>query len=242
MDLFFFTLSISVFDSLATTQQIIIFILLLTTIKPLRNSISYLVGLSGGYITCGIVGFLALDQLHGFVDKYFPSTMNMTNASYYQTELFGGLLTTFLGLWYYKKKRHAPPGRSQNFVVNKLKSMNAVFAFFLGAFISVSSFPVSVPYILALGKFATAHVSFPITVSYILLYNIGYALPMLIIFAIYLYVRRGYDDMSSALHHKAHVLNVQLTTWALAGVGIFMLIDASCFYVFGHALVKGRYF
>jgi hypothetical protein len=37
-----FSIAISLFDSLSTTRQIIIFVLLLSTAKPLRNSLSYL--------------------------------------------------------------------------------------------------------------------------------------------------------------------------------------------------------
>jgi hypothetical protein len=39
MSAVFYTLSISLFDSLSTTQQIIVFVLLLTTAKPLRNAV-----------------------------------------------------------------------------------------------------------------------------------------------------------------------------------------------------------
>lgn len=237
-----FTLSLSLFDSLSTTQQIIIFALLLTTNKPLRNSISYLVGLSVFYFACGAGGYLALDHLRAFLGTYFPSTDTMSNTMYYQTEFFSGIAMAAFGFWYYRKKRNAPPSRSQNMLVAKLKSMNSLVAFGLGAFISVSSFPVSIPYIVALGKYATLHLSIPAAMGNILLYNIGYALPMIVILFIYLYARKKTDDLSDTLHEKTRVLNVQLTSWALIGVGIFSMIDSGCYFAFGQALVKGRFF
>jgi cytochrome c biogenesis protein CcdA len=237
-----FTLSLSLFDSLSTTQQIIIFVLLLTTIRPLRNSLSYLAGLSGAYFACGIGGYLALDQLHLFLDRYFPSTQNIPNSVYYQSELISGIIMVLIGVWYFRKKRHAPPSRSQNLIISKLKSMNGFFAFGLGAFISVSSFPLSIPYIIALGKYATLRLSIHAAIINILLYNIGYALPMIAVLAAYLYVRKRTEDIADTLHEKTRVLNVQLTTWAWAGVGIFSMIDALCYFVLGHALVKGRFF
>ena len=237
-----FTLSLSLFDSLSTTQQIIIFVLLLTTISPLRNSIAYLAGLSGAYFACGVGGYLALDQLHLFLGGYFPSTRNIPNSIYYQSELISGIVMIFIGIWYFRKKRHAPPGRSQNIIFSKLKSMNGFFAFGMGVFISVSSFPLSIPYIIALGKYTTLHLSITAAIGNILLYNIGYALPMIAVLAAYLYARKRTDDLADTLHEKTRVLNVQLTTWAWAGVGIFSMIDALCYFVLGHALIKGRFF
>ena len=236
-----FTLSISLFDSLATTQQIIIFVLLLTTHKPLRNSIAYLAGLSGSYFICGGGGFMVLDRLRVVLDRYFPSTANMSNALYYTSEFFSDIIMIVIGVWYYYKKRNVPPGRSHNMILAKLKSMNAGSAFTIGILISVTSFPVSVPYILALEKYAALHMSFPAALGYILLYNIGYALPMLAVLVVYLHARKKADDLSDTLHEKVRTLNVQLTTWAFAGVGIFSVIDSAAYFIAGHALVKGRF-
>ena len=238
----FFTLSLSLFDSLSTAQQIVIFALLLTTINPLRNSMSYLAGLSLAYLACGIVGYLFIDQLVVFLGKYFPSTANMSNTHYYQWEFFIGLAMTVFGVWYFYKKRHAPPSPSQNMLVASLKSMNSILAFCLGAFISVSSFPVSLPYIVALGKYSILHLKLTAVIGNILLYNIGYALPMIVILIIYLFVRRGVYNLSGSLQEKTHVLNIHLTTWTLVGVGVFSMIDAAWYFALGHALVNGRYF
>ena len=237
-----FTLSLSLFDSFSTAQQIIIFILLLTTFKPLQNSISYLIGLSGSYLVCGVVGYLLIDQLHVFLGKYFPSTVNMSNTHYYEFEFVTGLIMTFFGFWYYSKKRNAPPGRSQNMLVARLKSINTFAAFLIGVIISVSSFPVSIPYIVALGKYASLHLSRTAAIGNILLYNLGYALPMIVILIIYLFARKRTEDLNHTLQEKTRVLNVQLTTWALVGIGIFSMIDSSLYFIIGQALVKGRYF
>jgi hypothetical protein len=75
-----------------------------------------------------------------------------------------------------------------------------------------------------------------------LLYNVGYALPMLLVSVVYLVARGGADDFNDTLHEKARMLNVHLTTWAFAGFGIFSMIDSGCYFVIGHALIKGRYF
>jgi hypothetical protein len=242
MNTILFTLSLSLFDSLSTAQQIILFVLLLTTARPLRNSMAYLAGLSGAYFACGLGGYLALDQLRVFLGRYFPSTANIPNALYYQSELISGMVMTLIGIWYYRKKRYAPPSRSQNIMVSKFKAMKGFFAFGMGAFITIISFPVAIPYIIALGKYATLHLDIRVAIGNILLYNIGYALPMIVVLIVYLYARHRTDDLTETLHEKTRILNVQLTTWAWAGVGLFTMIDALCYFIIGHALVKSRYF
>ena len=99
-----FTLSMSLIDSLTTTLQIIIFTLLLTTEKPLRNALSYLVGLSGAYIVCGIGGYLALDQLRQFINEHFPSQNCLPNTTLPQSELLMGLVMVAMGFGIFSKK------------------------------------------------------------------------------------------------------------------------------------------
>lgn len=237
-----FSLSISLFDSLSTTQQIIIFVLLLTTISPLRNALSYLAGLIGAYFVCGIAGFFAFEQISEYISKFFPSIKNVSDPMYYLTEFITGIVMIAVGTWYFLKKRHARPGRAQNMIIRKLQSMTGIFAFGIGILISVTSFPFSIPYLVALGKYTSNHLSFPAAIGSILVYNFGYAVPMIVVLIMYLIARRKTDDLKNTMHEKARVLNVQLTTWALAGVGLFSMIDAGFYFAAGHALVKGRCF
>ena len=242
MSTIFYSISISLFDSLATTQQIIIFVLLLTTAKPLRNALSYLAGLSGAYFVCGIAGYLALDELHIFLSKFFPSTAIISNPLYYQSEFLTGLILIALGVWYFYREKQARQGRVVNMILLKLRAMNSLFAFCLGIFISVTSFPTSFPYLVALGRYSALHLELPAVTGYILLYNIGYALPMALILLAYLIARRDTDNYNDTLHEKAKMLNFHLTTWTLVGFGLFSMIDAGCYFALGQALIKGRYF
>jgi cytochrome c biogenesis protein CcdA len=120
--------------------------------------------------------------------------------------------------------------------------MNSWVALGLGVFMSVSSFPMAVPYLIALGKYSTLQMDLPSASLFITFYNIGYALPMLLVLGIYLVARRGMDDIHDRLHEKANLLNLHLTAWTLAGFGIFSMIDAGCYFAIGHALMKERYF
>jgi cytochrome c biogenesis protein CcdA len=242
MSTIFYSLALSLFDSLSTAQQIVIFVLLLTTARPLRNALSYLAGLCGAYFVCGLAGYLALDELRLFLGKYFPSTAAISNPLYYQAELLTGIIMVALGVWYFYWKKQARPGRVENLIIVKLRTMNSLFAFGVGLFISVTSFPTSIPYLVALDKYSALHLGLPAAAGYVLLYNLGYAAPMLLILILYLIARGGTDDFHDTLPEKAKMLNIQLITWTLVGFGFFSLIDAGCYFAFGQALIKGRYF
>src|SRR5208282_1460583 len=91
MNTIFYTLSISLIDSLSTTFQIIIFVLLLTTVNPLRNALSYLAGLSGAYFLCGFAGYFVIDELRILMNKLIP-TQTMANPVYYESEFLTGIV------------------------------------------------------------------------------------------------------------------------------------------------------
>lgn len=242
MDLVVYSLSISLLDSLLTTQQIIIFVLLLSTARPLRNSLSYLAGLIGAYYVCGLAGYTVLDRLLLFLSKCFPSTANMSNPQYYQTEFFMGVIMLAIGIWYFLRNKDGRQSRSENLILLRLQSMTGKFAFYAGVFISLTSFPFSIPYLITLGKYSTLHMGVPAVAGYLIVYNLGYALPMLLVLAIYLFTLRGTADYSDTLHGKAKSLNLHLNTWTFVLFGVFSMVDASFFFTTGHALLKGRYF
>lgn len=242
MSTIFYSLSLSLFDSLSSTLQIVVFVLLLTTAKPLRNALSYLAGLGGTYFVCGLAGYLALDESRIFLGKFFPSTAAIANPLYYQAEFLMGIIMVALGIWYFCRKKQARPGRVENMVLLKLRAMNSWFAFGIGIFIAVTQFTGSIPYLVALGKYSALHLGLPAVAGCILLYNIGYALPMIIILFVYLIARRDTDDYNDTLPEKAKRLNVHLITWTLVGFGLFSMIDAGCYFAIGQALIKGRYF
>jgi len=237
-----YSILISLFDSLSTTQQIIIFVLLLSTAKPLRNALSYLAGLSGAYFACGIAGYLTLDELRVFLSKYFPSAAELPNALYYRTEFLAGIIMAAIGIWYFYRKKSTRQSWSENMILSKLRTMNGLFAFGIGILVSVTSFPFSIPYLLSLGRYSALNLEFSAVSGYIILYNVGYALPMILILFVYLIARRGVDGYGDTMHEKAKRLNLHLTSWTFAGFGLFSMIDAGCYFALGHALIKGRYF
>ena len=239
MSQYYYTVALSLFDSLTTAQQIVIFALLLSTAKPIRNSMAFLAGLSCSYFACGIAGYLAIDRLNSFLNKYFPS---ISNTSYYQFEFITGIALVLFGIWYYRSNKNKGVGYAENLLFLRLKSMSSLFAFCIGAFISISTFPFSIPYIVALEKFATLHLSVSKAIGSILLYNIGYVFPMLVVFAFYIYIRNRANNLNVKIQEHTRLLNIHLTTWTSIGVGVFTIIDSGLYFTLGHALLKGRFF
>ncbi len=164
------------------------------------------------------------------------------NPVYYQSEFLTGVFMAAIGLWFFYKKKRRPHGRLVTWIISKLKNMNIGFAFGIGTFISLTSFPGSIPYLVALGKYSSLQLNFPETAGWILFYNLGYALPMILILAAYLMARRKIDFDHDALHGHANQLNRHLTAWTMVGFGLLFMVDAGCYFTLGQALIKGRYF
>jgi cytochrome c biogenesis protein CcdA len=238
----FFIITVSLFDSFSTTQQIIVFILILTTVNPVRNSLSYLAGLSISYFVCGIIGFMALDKLNAFVARFFVKPAGVSDAMYYHTQIFIGIVFAAIGIINYMMKRNSTKPPMENAVIQRLKNMNGFAAFGIGVFISVSGFPLSLPYIAALGKFALLQMGMPEVVLCLVLYNIIYALPMAVIFVIYLHAAGKSENIHDRLHERARSLNLKLTSAMFVGMGLLSIADALFYFLSGHPLLKNRYF
>lgn len=241
MELILLTLWLSLLDSLSTTLQIVVFIMLLTTAHPNRNATSYLAGLSGSYFACGFAGYFVIDDLRRFLNTVL-GLQNIPDAPYYESEFLTGLVLAALGVVYYFRSKKAKKSRFENWVHQRLDNMKPWLAFGIGAFISISSFPASTPYLVALGKFAALQQGLPVVLGLVLLYNLGYALPMVLAWIAYLFFLKKAEGAHLALHEKAQQLNVHLTAWTLVGFGAFSMLDAGFYFATGQALMKGRLF
>jgi cytochrome c biogenesis protein CcdA len=238
----FFIITVSLFDSLSTTSQIIIFILILTTERPIRNSLSYLVGLSLAYFACGIAGYMVIDKLKAFLAVFMPSSMGVSDAMYYKTQIFMGVVFAAIGVIYYHKRKNSVKPLMENVIISRLKNMNVPMAFLIGVIVSVTGFPVSLPYIAALGKFAALGMGQAEVVSCLAVYNVFYALPMIVIFLIYIFALGEKEGLEDRMHERARKLNLKLTSAMFVGLGMLSVTDAMVYFVFGHPLFKNRYF
>ena len=245
MNLLLSCISLSLFDSLSTAQQIIIFVLLLNTLRPLRNVSLYLAGLSGTYFLAGVIGCRAFVPLQALFRQLPFSTDSVPDAGYHLLEVLGGLVMIGIGVRHFLKHRHSDTHGPENRLLDKITArfghIGGRASFGIGVFLSVTTLPFSVPYFVALGKISGSHLGTLGEIRHVLFYNLGYASPMLAILGLYLWISRGCAEISPArLREKARLLNLHLTTWTLAGVGMLSLLDGGWYFLLGHALIKGR--
>lgn len=242
-DQLLFIIAVSLFDSFSTTQQIVIFVLILTTARPLRNSISYLAGLTAAYTVCGMAGYMVLDQLNAFASTFLTMHGGLSDTQYYQLQIFAGMVFAAIGIIYYAKKKNSTKPAMENVLISRLKHMNACVAFVIGAIISVTGFPLSLPYLAALGNFAFLKMSTPEVVASVLLYNAVYALPMMVILVIYVFTGAAEsENIEGRLSERAKRLNLRLTSIMFAALGMLSIADALIYFLLGHPIFRDRFF
>ena len=239
----FFILTVSLFDSFSTTQQIVIFILILTTARPVRNSLFYLAGLMASYYGCGLMGYLAIDHLNTFVSNFVSFKGRMTDQAYYQAQIWMGIVFAVIGVIYFRHKKRSSRPEIENVLITRFNSMNGWIAFLIGVIISVTGFPLSLPYIAVLGKFAMMKMSMSDVVKGVLLYNMFYALPMIAILVIYVFTGAAKKEgIENRLDERARKLNINLTSAMFVLLGLVSIADGVIYFINGQPIFKNRYF
>ena len=235
-------LAASLFDSFSTMQQILIFIWLLSTKKPFKNSLWFLAGLSGSYLLCGYYGYLGIQKLNTFLHTYFPSMSNFPDSQYYPAQLLTGSLFFIGGIIYYVYQSKSKKPIRPHPLFERLKNINPMLSFFIGGFISISGFPFSLPYLGILEKLSTLGLKHIEALSLIGFYNFIYALPMLVIFGIFLFFHYHIEDIEKKLHLHAVKWNKVVNMLLLSGMGLIMMLDSMSYLLLHHPLFKSKFF
>ena len=223
-------------------QQILIFIWLLATAKPIRNSLWFLAGLSSVYILCGYYGYLALDKLNNFLHTFFPNANSYPDGQYYPAQLIVGLIFVIGGIVYYNHQKKSTKLPKHHPILEKLKNINPLVSFLIGGFISVSGFPFALPYLGILEKLTKYSFSHFSILGFVGIYNLAYALPMLIVLGIYLFFKYHVEDIENTLHLHAIKWNRIVNMLLFVGIGAIMMLDSIVFLVFNHPLFKSKFF
>lgn len=236
-----FIITVSLFDSFSTTQQIVIFVLILTTAHPVKNALSYLAGLMSAYFICGLIGYATLDPLNKLIAAYFHPSVSATD--HYRMQIIMGIVFTAIGVIYYLKKRNTTRPELESLFITRLEHMSKLAAFVIGVVLSVTGFPLSLPYIAALEKFALMKMSLPDVVTGVALYNVFYALPMMVILVLYLFAgaAKG-EDSERRLKERAGRLNLRLTSAMFVGLGLVCVADGLTYFLQGAPIFKTLYF
>lgn len=239
--LIIYIFSASFYDGVSTSQQALFLILLLASAKPVRNSIAYTIGISAAYIACGIAGLFLADTLNAMVREFFPNLMNISSPSYYRAQMALGIILFISGPVYLLFIRTRKKQKENRFA-SIISRIRPPAAFIIGAFISLTSFPVSLPYITAIEKIAVSVNGKILQSCYILLYNLVYILPVLLPFIAYLVLRGSIEGIEKKLHFHIARLNVILTFVMLSGMGLLIIADSASYFMRSVPLFSNRMF
>ncbi len=240
-DFWIFLTSTALFDSLSTAIQIVIFVFLLSTRRPLAQSLAFFAGTSLAYFACGLVFVYHRDEVNAWLAQFFPNLNAIPDPSYYGLQLAFGALFLVLGIVY--AFRSQKQGLSPMFqkLSHLVRFINPWTAFALGAFLSVTGFPFSVPYLGALEKLGQAYGPQG-ALPGILYYNFIYAVPILIPLAVYLLLRNHVSDIEAKLHFHTPRWGALVNSWLTAVFGLVFMVDSTVYFALGHALLPSRFF
>lgn len=240
--MFFFLTTTALFDGVSTTQQIVIFLLLLATVRPVGNSMAFLAGLALTYFACGVIGVMNVDKLNALLHAMFPSLSQISDASYYQAQLIMGVIFFAIGPIYYIYKLKSKKPSAESRLISRLKRINPAISFLLGFLNSLTGFPGSVLYIGAIEKISLSHAGRAASVWYLAYYNILYILPMVVPFVIYILLRNHTADIEQKLHIHVNRWNRILTALLFSGMGALFIIDSAFYFITTHPLLKSKFF
>ncbi|MEI8093144.1 MAG: GAP family protein [Spirochaetales bacterium] len=238
LDLTLFVSGSALFDSVATTVQIIFLILLFSTEKPIRTSVGYLLGVCGAYFVCGLLGLAFVGNLNDLVRLFVPNLDRLTDTTYYQTQGLLGLVLLVAGpiYWLYRSRSKRPPLNNALILLAKRLNFGGALAF--GAVLSATSFPAALPYVAAIEKIAAAGLAWPLGAAFVALYNLMYAVPLLVPFGLFVVLR---ESVLPQLHLHTQRLNVLITIVMLSGMGALLLADSGLWLATGKALMATKF-
>ena len=239
-DFWFFLTSTALFDSLSTAIQIVIFVFLFSTRRPIATSAAFLSGLSLAYWGCGVLFLWQMEAFNRLIAQLVPSLSGISDPQYYWLQLVFGVLCTAGSGWFAFRKKRRP-----SIWLERLKRfsvlLNPFTAALLGVVFSVTSFPAAVPYLGALEKLAQAYGpagALPGT----LYYNFIYIVPLLVPFALYLFFRKQTQGLEKKLDHHSRQWTSWLNLGLTAFLGLLFFADSVVFLCTGHPLLASKYF
>lgn len=237
LELGLFLTGAALFDSLATTQQILILIFLFSTQKPGRTALGFIVGIGGAYLVCGVLGLLFASQLDQLVKLFVPDLKAWSDKDFYLMQaVLGGALALAGPLWWQWQKKRGKPAL-ENRLLLVFKRLNFAGALILGAVLTATSFPVALPYLASIGKISGSGLDLGLQLALLLWYNLVYLLPLLVPYGLFLLLR---DRVLAKLHLHTQRMNSLVTVILLSGYGLFLLADALAWLWTGQALLPGR--
>ena len=191
------------------------------TDRPVSNSVGALLGHTAAYLSFGIGLALAFDII---MDRL----ANPELIDYVLSLLIGILL-----LWAAWAVRGA---KQQQKPTTNIEQLTPAKAFGIGAVINVVGLPFALPYFAALDQILKADLTVADSALVIIEYNIGYALPFLVVPLLAVAMGERSRPVLARINEKVDQISAFLMPIILGLVGIALVADATSYLATGEGL------
>ena len=191
------------------------------TDRPLLNSSSALLGHTMSYLVFGIVLAFAFDTIADRLANPEPMDFGL------------GLLIGVLLLWVAWCSRSTGKQEKAQAPAEQLTPLKA---FGTGAIINFIGLPFALPYFAALDQTLKANLTVADSIMVISGYNLGYALPFLVVPALAFLLRERSRPVLARINEKVDRISVILMPLMLVVVGVALVLDAVLYFTRGVGL------
>lgn len=191
------------------------------TDRPLFNSSFALLGHTVSYLVFGIALAFAFEAIAARLAN--PKPLD------YGLGLFVGLLLLWAA-WQIQRRDARDKDEKQ------VKQLTPLKAFGIGAVINLIGLPFALPYFAALDQILKADLTVADSMLVIGGYNLGYALPFLIVPALVYLMGESSRPLLVRINEKVDRLSTYLMPVMLVGVGAAMVVDAILYFAYGEGL------
>lgn len=218
--LLIFLLGMSLVDSL-NPFSIAVHIFLLGILKNTNRIALYVLGILLVYFLGGIVIFTGLTTVF---DKLAEKFATIPEFVLYVVESIFGVALAVYGFIEYRKG-------NKSYQVLEGKDVSAWTLILLGAGGTLSDLPTAIPYLGFIAKMTEMRIDILIGCGLLLIYNIIYILPLLIIWALYLAYKDKIRDRMEAITVKIEKANKYITVIFCEIIGFVFIVDSFMYYI-----------
>jgi cytochrome c biogenesis protein CcdA len=215
-----FLLGMSLVDSL-NPFSIAVHIFLLGVLKNTNRIIFYVIGILVVYLVGGMLIYTGSTAIFDKLAEQFTTVPEL--VLYILESIFGVILIVYGFIEFRKenKPRQLQVG----------KDVSTWTLMLLGGGGTLSDLPTAIPYLGFIAKMTEMKIDIWLGCSLLLLYNVIYILPLLIIWALYLKYKDSIRDRMESITTKIEKANKYIIVTFCEIIGIVFIIDSIFYYI-----------
>ncbi|WP_393965618.1 GAP family protein [Exiguobacterium sp. S22-S28] len=176
----------------------------------------------GTFISYFIGGLLVIYGMDKVFSSFYRHIMATYSSVIFSIEITVGIGLVFLGAFFlYKRKTASPTIKIKEKKITPPKSVTPSFLLILGVSNTIGDLPTAIPYLIFIAQLVEASISMTSVIFLLLIYNVIYILPLVLLFLLYLSNRNKVDEFIEKFRKKSE----KISEWA----GIIVPIVAGLF-------------